>query len=508
MKAFHSRIACGFFLLLAFSLGIESLLTVNTDTQNIVDNFGRTRIFHGVNVVYKTAPFHPVLNEFDPARSLTDKDIKDLASWGVTAVRLGVMWPGVEPENGKYNFTYLNTMKTIVDKLGSFGIYSIIDLHQDLLTRYYCGEGVPDWIVDPADNFPVPVLGNTVFPTQSGYPNITQCLSHTFAEYYFSEAVSKLFQDFYDNKNGSRTKLEQYWSTVSSVFNTSEYVLGYELINEPWPGDIYAKPSLLEPSVADKVNLMPLYETLNTAIRSVDNKHIIFFEKSLTDLAGATGFSDVPGGSSFRNRSVYSYHVYCAPDDKEGNPTNVVLCDAEDAVQFFVDYKDSKRLGGGGFMTEFGALGNVTNSIEALEFLLALSDEVLQSWTYWQFKTFEDYTTQGTSEAFYDEHGKLQLNKVKTLARTYAPAIAGTPLLMKFSPSDATFELQYIMDTIIPAPTTIYASSLWYPKGVKVEITPSSLATYNISGNFINIYPSQFATAGNGTTLTVRVATK
>ena len=38
---------------------------VNPDTNRIVDSRGRERIFHGDNVVMKTAPFVPITTHFD-----------------------------------------------------------------------------------------------------------------------------------------------------------------------------------------------------------------------------------------------------------------------------------------------------------------------------------------------------------------------------------------------------------------------------------------------------------
>ena len=58
-----------FFLLLASSL--QSTLTgaqrflVDTEKNRIVDSHGRERIFHGQNVVMKTAPFVPITDHFD-----------------------------------------------------------------------------------------------------------------------------------------------------------------------------------------------------------------------------------------------------------------------------------------------------------------------------------------------------------------------------------------------------------------------------------------------------------
>ena len=47
--------------------------------------------------------------------------------------RLGAMWTGVEPEEGYINQTYVNILKEIVKSYGDEGIYTILDMHQDVL---------------------------------------------------------------------------------------------------------------------------------------------------------------------------------------------------------------------------------------------------------------------------------------------------------------------------------------------------------------------------------------
>ena len=32
-------------------------------------------------------------------------------------------------------------------RAGQYGIYSLLDCHQDVLSEKFCGEGVPDWAV-------------------------------------------------------------------------------------------------------------------------------------------------------------------------------------------------------------------------------------------------------------------------------------------------------------------------------------------------------------------------
>ena len=52
----------------------------------------------------------------------------------------------------------------------------------------------------------------------------------------------------------------QYWQTVASTFYDVSSVIGYELINEPFYGDVYSDPILATPGYADQYNLQPMYE--------------------------------------------------------------------------------------------------------------------------------------------------------------------------------------------------------------------------------------------------------
>jgi endoglycosylceramidase len=74
---------------------------------------------------------------------LNDKDIEDLVKWGFNLVRLGVMWEAVERQPGVYDTNYLNKVNDLINKLGARGIYTMVDAHQDVLSRKICGEGMP-----------------------------------------------------------------------------------------------------------------------------------------------------------------------------------------------------------------------------------------------------------------------------------------------------------------------------------------------------------------------------
>jgi endoglycosylceramidase len=100
---------------LLIAISTASIFKINKDSQMFVDNFNRERLFHGVNVVYKLAPFYPPIRDrFHPSESFSEIDMQNLQSWGLNVIRLHVAFEGVEPVKGQYNQTYLDQIMQIV----------------------------------------------------------------------------------------------------------------------------------------------------------------------------------------------------------------------------------------------------------------------------------------------------------------------------------------------------------------------------------------------------------
>jgi endoglycosylceramidase len=76
---------------------ISGCASLRTEGRFFLDASGRVRVFHGVNVVYKTFPFYPETTGFDSNYSLSREDLLNLRNWGFNSIRLHVAWEGVEP---------------------------------------------------------------------------------------------------------------------------------------------------------------------------------------------------------------------------------------------------------------------------------------------------------------------------------------------------------------------------------------------------------------------------
>jgi len=96
---------------------------------------------------------------------------------------------------------------------------------------------------------------------------IEDCQKNNFAGYYPSPESIELFDRLYTNKTGLTDKFVNYWKVVAQRFSGNPYVVGYDPLNEPFPGRILTDPSMfLEVGKFDKVSLQPLYErTFNEA---------------------------------------------------------------------------------------------------------------------------------------------------------------------------------------------------------------------------------------------------
>ena len=54
-------------------------------------------------------------------------------------------------------------------------------------------------------------------------------------------------QSIYDNEQELQDRFVLFWTKVSQHFSSNPYVLGYELINEPWAGDLETNPTHIVP---------------------------------------------------------------------------------------------------------------------------------------------------------------------------------------------------------------------------------------------------------------------
>uniref|UniRef100_A0A7S1FFA1 Endoglycoceramidase n=1 Tax=Noctiluca scintillans TaxID=2966 RepID=A0A7S1FFA1_NOCSC len=482
--------------LLAFvagSAGVQASvdpIRIDPGTGYYVDASGRVRIFHGVNIVYKEYPWYPETETFNPTDSLDPETMGNLKKWGMNVVRLGVMWPGVEPAPGVIDKTYLSKIRNITQQLASYDVYTIADLHQDIGSRRFCGEGFPEFYIDDlledttsavarAAPFPAPMKADISF-NSTGFPNMTDCLSNEFAGYYLTEQVGAMWNELYTPGSDLNLGFSRFWGAVANEFRDAPELLAYELLNEPngfcLEGSAKGCENVFGELFGNSVEvekLTPLYRSAAEAIRSANAAQPIIYEQTV--LLPKVLAAPFPGPVLENDdQQGLAYHIYCIPGDGAGAVSSFECKVAQDL--FWHTYAPFLRRhqGIGGFMTEFGAVGGNPLELKHLDRLFSMVDDQFQSWAYWELKTYKDFTTANAAESLYDGDGKIETTKLATLSRTYAQAIAGEPKSMKFDSETARFTLRFKPNATISKPTVIYFNEeLHYPHGYISKVTPS-----------------------------------
>ena len=453
--------------------------------KNFYDEHGRVRIFHGANRVAKGFPW------LFPDQLDNDGEATLMEELGFNVLRLGWMWTGYNGGGpGQFNETYGDALGRIVSRLAARGVHVLLDMHEDVLSSDFClYDGAPQWVVNksvPRHAFPWPQNGSA-----PGDPR--GCHSRGWEANMLTEAAGQAYQDIYDNYAGMLDDLAAFWAKSAARWRDEPAVIGYEVMNEPFAGDVFKDPLLFLPGVAGRKNLARMHDAVAAAIRQHDDRHMIFYEPVtwgmvLDGKATGSGYDHVPGGPAFANRSAMSYHYYCSTFDPgwQDHPLmRRAICDATvGPLVFKAVGEDLDKVGGAQMMTEGMACptGNLSQAAECVAVMDDL-DKRMFSWT--------DY---GDSQGQTWEPTEVQ----KTVwARTYARAVAGTPLNMTFDFETKDFETCFTIDASINAPTEIFASVKYAyngPGGFAVA-TSDNLAASS-SGNIVTVVPAPGADAG------------
>jgi len=384
----------------------------------ITDGAGRVVIVHGLNQVMKVPPYEPAQDGFG------DDDAAFLAANGFDAVRLGVIWAGVEPQPGVYDDAYLASLRDTVDTLARHGILSLLDFHQDLFSATFAGEGAPAWAVqtgglsNPPDGFP----GN----------------------YFLNPALAHAFNALYANSPGPggvglADRFGAAWAHVAAYFRGDPAVLGYELLNEPFPGSDWL--ACLFPAIGCAGSdgaLTALYHRVDTAIRAVDPTTLIFYEPNLFfDVGLGTGL-----GSIGDPQAGFAFHDYCL---LEGLTDSNLGCDPLDDAVFAHAAAYAAAHGVAELETEFGA----TDALDNLSAMVRRADRAMVGWLEWAYTGNDITSANSAGQALVNDPAQpptgsnVNVAKLAVLAEPYPQLVSGTPLSWGFDPTSDTFTLTY-----------------------------------------------------------------
>lgn len=332
---------------------------------------------------------------------------------------------------------------------------------------------------------------------KDGHPVPSECQKTFFGEYYKSPEISELFEKLYSNIDGMGDQFVKHWSKVSKFFAENPYVVGYDLLNEPWPANYLKDKDIGIPHTNDVPHLQNLYQKLSKEIRMHDKRKIIMFEPSqiawvLPDKdydyskTYPSLFTETPGSeggapSAYSAQEILNDHSYCSTDAKDNEK-----CKLQHQDFMKVRVEDAKKLDTGLIITEFGSCGNDMGCFYEVTNMANAADQYALSYSYWQYKPFHDFTCfldqpEGMWVKNPDGSVSVQDIKVKALARSYPQKYQGKPHAVKFDPSNGSMTALFTLDLSIEHPTLIYGSQKYYypptkdsPTGARLSLTTPS----------------------------------
>lgn len=453
---------------------------IMTQGRRFLDEFGRERIFNGVNLVYKNdddpdigrKPVRGYLPVWKPY------EIETLARRGINIVRLGLIWAAVEPQPGVYDDAYLEAIRDYADLCAQNGIYVFLDMHQDLYSDLY-SDGAPEWatFADGAE-YEEPVF--------------------VWAEGYFTgEAVQTAYDHFWANrKAGDGVGLIDHyaamWKHVAAYFAGCPNLFGFDLLNEPFPGssggtvfwtlvqkfcEVLGRQTGRQMQMLDLAGVLgdpeqltellrvaedkaifkeivmsaaelirqfdtevyaPFFQKIAAAIREVAPRGILLMENCYYSNLGipcSTPRLVYPDGTR-EEQFAFSPHGYDLTVD-----TDAYQAASNNRVDVIYDEhrRTQERLDCPVLVGEWGAGDGVAEEIPHLAHLLDTFDRNLWSQTYWAYGS-----------------DKLDRPLMDLLSRPYPQAVTGRIKSFCYDREKRLFTLEYEQEKEYAVPTAIY----------------------------------------------------
>lgn len=397
-------------------------------------------------------------------------DARFLREQGFNVVRLGITWANLQPKARSFSKPYLKSVKQTIRMLAKQGIYTIVDFHQDQFSELY-GDGAPGWAT---------VKRGTSTP-QCGFPlnlkaGVLDCrtdINNAYAAFWRNEKVrGKGLQQWYG---------EMLKRVVTEFKPLGSAVIGYELMNEPYPGlgwqKCYEDPAAALPvrgcKEFERGPLARFYRKMIPIVQAADSQTVVFYEPVvLFDLGAPTylpkfKFDNI--AFAFHPYDYYYQHSYTGQD--------------QEALRY------GQKMRVPIIATEFGA----TPSKSLLEESMAGFNQTLISateWTYYNDAPFEISPGQGNvappppsaQSMVFDPRlppigANVQKAVVQSIAQPFPHYTCGTPRQLDYQPATGQFTYVFTPKRKAGAKckTVIKVSQSYQLDGISVQAKGASV---------------------------------
>lgn len=446
---------------------------LKTEGMRFINEDGAEVILNGINLVCKS-------KEKGYVEPCDESLFKWFHDQGYNIVRMGLIWDGVEPEPGVYDDVYLSKIKQQIKWAERNGIYIFLDMHQDLYSLLY-GDGAPEWAT-LTDDLPH-VTGDLWSDAYLASPAVNRALDHFWNNSLAADGIG--LQDHYT----------AMWKHVAGFFSECSNIIGYDIMNEPYPGtdgqhifgamigayaqnvldmddinmeDLSAlwfdeqKKQKILTDIADmdtykklvanakdvsqlfeKEILAPFFNKVANGIRQIDTEGFLITETSyFSNMGIESGLQLIQNDEGVIDSSqVFSPHGYDLVVDTDHY--EIYNQDRVDLI-FATHRKVQERLNIPALIGEWGAFTNHPATSSLTKTLIGIFERNLWSNTYWCYSS--DFK---------------EMPYVQALNRAYPQITAGRLISYHYNHDTGQISMKYVpsgLETLIYHPNTAHLS--------------------------------------------------
>ncbi|HUT55833.1 MAG TPA: cellulase family glycosylhydrolase [bacterium] len=439
----------------------SSLPAISVKDGRLLDDAGRQVVLRGVNAGgrSKLPPFYPFEPEPDFQTALT-RYADGIASFGFNVVRLIVIYEAAEPVRGQYDEEYLKKFDAMVEAFAARGIYIIVDSHQDVFSRRFCGDGFPDWAIREK---------------YRGLPQHEGC--RLWNVHYFSTPALDSFNRLYENDDGLRDSYAAFFKMLAERYKNEPAVIGFEPMNEPMPGSY----GLIHYTKWYE-QLFALYEAAGQAVHAADPRYLIFADLCPLENQGAW---------NTRRPRPRVANLVLAPHYYDLGTFSVSIGKGLEQRAINTGIARFLELGRAWntpvLFSEYGISPLFQDAPEYINMLYSAFDAGLVSGTFWE-ASVSPLTWGWENTSIFEPDGSVR-PRALALDRPYPRAVAGNIESFSFDPASRRFELTWSESVSASAATEIYAPPRLYGNMHGVTLDPPGEWSYDAARAVLRIAP-------------------
>jgi endoglycosylceramidase len=395
-----------------------------------------------------------------------DADFAWLASLGFNLLRVPIAWSALEPLPDVFDPVFLRDRVDPVLRLANdHGMQVVLALYQVRWSDCFAGgTGAPRWTcagLAPASEREGVADGSDAQADAERRAARAQCA-------FFAGALAP-------DGDTQRAHYADTWKLVAQYYQQDQRIVGFDLFNEPSPGDCAPAERFVEDALA------PFYAELVRVVRNQGAPQAIVYQPAV---GPGSSLLDAPQGLG--PTAILAPHLYSQTfGPPSGGLAAHVLDDFYGRAVLL-----ARRLGGPLLLGEIGGdappRGPVRGTTpELLRASFAELDRLLAGGAVWA------YAPPGDPAAGEPALGIANEADAAVVARPFARRIAGIPVAMRFDEATHEFTLRFRDDLEVepPDPSEIFVPvKRRYPSGFAVRVGKGTHWTYDEHTQRVLVY--------------------